>query len=87
MDNKAIVIACFAGLLGAVYLFCMRSTPRKGLMRVVERIFAGIILCYLCQLVLAPVGLALPQGPVAAFFAGYLGLPGAALAAWLHLAP
>lgn len=87
MGNKAIVIACFAGLLAAVYLFCMRSTPRKGAMRVVERLFMGMILCYLCQLLLAPLGLTLPQGPVPALFAGYLGLPGAALAAWLHLAP
>lgn len=87
MYNKAIIVACFAGLLAAVYLFCMHSTPRRGAMRVIERVFAGVILCYLCRLVLTPLGLALPQGPVAAFLAGYLGLPGAALAAWLHLAP
>lgn len=77
------VILLFAVFLGLVYCWCMNATPGKGLMHVLERVCAGMILCYLCQLVLRTFGIQIAQSPLAALSAGYLGLPGAALGAFL----
>lgn len=79
MLPKLTVILLFAGLMAAVFFFCMRATPRRGYMRVIERVCMGIILCYLCGLALAPFGIRLAQGPISAASAGYFGLPGVAL--------
>lgn len=77
------VILLFALFLALVYCLCMHATPGKGLMHVLERVCVGMILCYLCQLVLRPFGIQVAQSPLAALSAGYLGLPGAALSAFL----
>lgn len=56
-------------------------------MRIIERVCAGIILCYLCALLFYPLGVRLPQGPLSAVTAGYLGIPGLALTALAQLWP
>lgn len=85
MQEKLAIIFGFAVLVGAVYCLCMRATPRKGGMRVIEHIFLGIILCYLCGVALAPFGVKVVQGPFSAASAGYLGLPGVALSVFAGL--
>lgn len=77
------IILLFGAFLGLVYCWCMHATPQRGLMRVLERICVGVILCYLCQLVLKPFGIQIAQSPLAALSAGYLGLPGVALGAFV----
>ena len=84
--DKLILIASFAGVMGGVYALCMRATPRKGWLRVTEKICLGIILCYLCHTALRPLGIQIVQSPLAALSAGYWGFPGvllsSALAVW-----
>ena len=87
MTDRLLAVAMVATALGVSYPLCMRASPRRGVMRVVERMCAGIILCYLCWLGLAPLGLHFPQGPLAAVSAGYLGLSGLALAAFVSWLP
>ncbi len=87
MLQRVEIIFGFALLLGALYLGCMRATPRRGFMRVLERACAGIILCFLCHWLLRPLGITLVQSPLAALSAGYLGLPGVALCAILSGMP
>lgn len=81
------ILVGFGLLMAVVYMLCMRATPRRGVMRVLERVCVGIILCYLCGLLLAPFGVRLSHGPLSAVSAGYLGLPGVALAALSQLWP
>ena len=83
MTDRLIALAMVAVSLAASYFLCMRATPGKGWLRVAERVCAGVILCYLCGLALSPLGIAVPQNPLSALSAGYLGLPGVALAAIL----
>ena len=87
MMDKLILIASFAGIMAMVYLLCMHSTPRKGWLRAAETLCLGIILCYLCQAALRPLGIQIAQSPLAALSAGYLGLPGVALSSALALWP
>ncbi len=87
MLQKLMIILGFAAVLSAVYFCCMRSTPRRGVMRVIERVFMGIILCYLCGVLLTPLGVEVGQGPLPAVSAGYLGLPGVALTVLARLLP
>lgn len=87
MADRLFIIIGFGLFLTVVYALCMRSTPRRGYMRVIERMCAGIILCYLCGLLLRPFGIELSQSPLSALAAGYLGLPGAALGAFLTIWP
>lgn len=77
------LILFFAGFFGLAYCWCMHATPGKGLMHVLERVCVGMIVCYLCQILLRPLGIQVSQSPLAALSAGYLGLPGAALGAFL----
>lgn len=77
------VILLFGALMAAVCFWCMHSTPQRGLLRILERLCIGLILCYLCQLLLRPFGIRIAQSPLAALSAGYLGLPGVALGAFL----
>ena len=87
MLARLTVLFGFGLTMGLVYMLCMRATPRRGVMRVIERVCAGIILCYLCALLFYPLGVRLPQGPLSAVSAGYLGLPGLALTAFAQLWP
>lgn len=87
MTDKLTIIAGFAALITPVYWLAMRSTPHHGMLRLLEKLCLGIILCYCCQAVLRPFGVTVPQGPLAALSAGYLGVPGAALSTFLTLWP
>lgn len=87
MAQRLAMIAVFGGCIALVWFLCMRTTPRKGFMRVVEHMCCGAILCYLCALGLSLFGLAGPQGPLSALCAGYLGIPGVALSAFMTLWP
>lgn len=87
MADKLWIIAEFSGLLTALYALCMSAVPRRGWMKAVETMCRGIILCFLCALALRPFGIALRQGPLAALASGCLGLPGAALSAFLNAWP
>lgn len=77
------VILLFGALMAVVCFWCMHATPQRGLLRMLERLCIGLILCYLCQLVLRPFDIQIAQSPLAALSAGYLGLPGVALGAFL----
>ena len=59
MTDRLQAVVMIAAALGVSYPLCMRAAPRRGLMRVVERMCAGIILCYLCWQGLSPMGLSL----------------------------
>ena len=83
MMDKLYLIASMGSLTTAIYFLAMRTTPGKGLMRVIERVCAGATLCWLCHLLLEPLGFQVAQSPLAALSAGYLGFPGVALAAVL----
>lgn len=87
MTDRLLALAMVAAALGASYPLCMRATPGRGLLRIVERTCAGIILCYLCWLGLSPLGIRFPQGPLPALSAGFLGLPGLALSAFVSWLP
>ena len=81
------LIGLLGGCVALVYGISMRATPRRGLLRVAERICLGMILCYLCHVALSPFGLHIAQGPLSALSAGYLGLPGVALATVFSMWP
>jgi len=49
----------------------------------VERLFLGIILCFLLSRIFLPMGISIPTGPAASALTGLLGLPGALLACFL----
>lgn len=87
MTDRLLALAMVAAALGASYPLCMRATPGRGLLRIAERMCAGIILCYLCWLGLSPLGIRFPQGPLPALSAGFLGLPGLALSAFVSWLP
>jgi len=79
MAQKLVIITFLAVPCVGVYLISMRLTPRKGLLRVCEKLFIGIAVIYLVNLALSPFSLSITQNPLAALAAGWLGLPGAAL--------
>ena len=83
MADKLYLIASMGSVTTAVYFLAMRTTPGKGLMRVIERVCSGAALCWLCHVLLKPYGFQVVQSPLAALSAGYLRLPGVALAAVL----
>lgn len=87
MTDKLAVLAGFGGGMWLMYVLAMRSTPHRGWLRVAERLCAGAGVCLLCALALRPLGISIVQSPLAVLSAGYLGLPGAALAAFLTLWP
>ncbi len=87
MLDRLTLIASLGGIAASVYAFAMCTTPQKGVMRIVERMCAGLVLCWLCHAVLAPLGLNIAQSPLAALAAGYWGLPGVALASVLAYWP
>lgn len=85
MQERLWIIVAAVALLGLVYWLCMRATPRRGVMRVVERVCAGAAIMYVCCAALELAGVTVTQGPLSAVSAGYLGLPGAALAVLAQL--
>ena len=87
MADKWMMIAGTCGVIGAVWVLAMRAVPGKGWLGIAEKLCAGIILCFLMSLVLRPMGLEMKNSPLAAMAAGWLGLPGAALAAFLAYWP
>jgi len=87
MLDRLVMIAVFGGAVASVYGVSMLTTPRRGLMKVVERAAAGAALCFLCYLVLSPFGLKVAQNPFSALCAGYLGLPGVAFSTFVSLWP
>ena len=80
MTDRLLAVAMVAAAIGVSYPLCMRAAPHRGVMRVVERMCAG-------WLGLSPLGLSFPQGPLSAASAGFLGLPGLALAAFVSWLP
>lgn len=87
MLDRLVLMAFFGGTVASVYGLSMLSTPRKGFTKVLERIGAGAVLCLVCYALLSPFGLSIPQGPISALCAGYLGLPGVALSTFVSLWP
>jgi len=83
MLNKCLILAGAAILIGIIYVLSMHAVPGKGWLHATERLCSGIILCFLCSLLLRPFGIQMTNSPLAAFAAGCWGLPGAALAAFL----
>jgi len=83
MTDKLYLITCMGTLTAALTFFAVRTTPGKGVMRLIERVCAGAALCWLCHTLLRPFGFEAAQSPLAALSAGYLGLPGVALASVL----
>lgn len=80
MADKLYLIASMGSLTATLYFLAVRTTPGKGLMRIIERVCMGAALCWLCHAVLTPFGFEVAQSPLAALSAGYLGIPGVALA-------
>jgi len=87
MMDRLILIATFAVTVAAVWSVSMLSTPRKGLTKVLERTAIGTFLCWICYLALSPLGITIPQTPVSALLAGYLGLPGVAFSTFVSMWP
>lgn len=87
MLDKLMLMAFFGGTVASVYGLSMLSTPRRGFTKVLEHIGAGAVLCFVCYALLAPFGVTIPQNPLSALCAGYLGLPGVALATFVSLWP
>ena len=83
MLTKCLILAGTAVFIAAVYALTMYAVPGKGWLRLAENLCCGIILCYLCGLLLYPFGIQIANSPLAAFAAGCWGLPGTALAAFL----
>ncbi|NLV59621.1 MAG: hypothetical protein GXY67_12765 [Clostridiales bacterium] len=80
MVEKLSFIACLAIPSACIFWLGMRLTPRKGFLRVCEKLFLGIALLQLLNWALSPFQLSLPQSVLASAAAGYLGVPGAVLA-------
>ncbi len=87
MLTRLQIIVFFGLIIGTVGIWCIRSTPRKGILRILECLCAGIVLFYIISAAFIPFGIALPQSPFAAASAGVMGVPGAALAVFAQLMP
>ena len=87
MLGKCLFTGAFSVLIAAVYLLAMHAVPGKGWLKAAEKLCAGVVLCFLMSLFLKPMGLEMKNSPLAAMAAGWLGLPGAALAAFLAYWP
>ncbi|MDD3334158.1 MAG: hypothetical protein PHI98_01455 [Eubacteriales bacterium] len=79
MEQRLWLIGFFTLLVGGLWLGCMCMTPHRGVLKMTEKLCAGLILCYCLAAALAPFGLRMDYGPVASAFAGAMGLPGALL--------
>ena len=87
MMDKLWIIAGLSGFTGIVYFFSMAAQPHKGWLKIVERVAAGAVLCWLCNVVFSLFGLETTNSPLAALAAGCWGIPGAALVTALSLWP
>lgn len=87
MLDRLLLIGIFAGGVALVYGISMLATPYRGLMKVLDRAAAGAALCFLCHVLLYPLGIKIVQTPFAALCAGYLGLPGVAFSTFVSLWP
>jgi len=87
MAEKWMLIAGAFCLIGAVWMVAMRAVPGKGWLGMTEKLCSGIILCFLMSLAAKSMGLEIKNSPLTALAAGWLGLPGAALAAFLAYWP
>ena len=87
MLDRLMMIAGFGGVISLLYGISMLSTPGRGFTRILERAAVGMILCFACYALLLPFGISVPQNPISALLAGYLGLPGVAFSAFVSLLP
>ena len=87
MADKLWLIGGTGSFIWMIYALSIRTEPGHGIMRLIERVCAGAAICWLCHALLQPFGLKAAQSPLAALSAGYLGLPGAALASVLAYWP
>jgi len=87
MMDRLGLIGIFTAAVAVVWSVSMLSTPHKGLTKVLERTAAGAIICFFCYLFLSPLGITIPQTPVSALLAGYLGLPGVAFSTFVSMWP
>ena len=85
MTDFRLFCLVLAAACAVIVLVCMRLTPRKGVLRLCERVFIGVAVVYLASLVAAPLGVRIAQSPLSAVAAGFLGVPGAVLAAFLQM--
>ena len=64
------ILGVFTLILAALWFWSLRSTPRRGLLLLVERLFLGIILCFLLSRIFLPMGISIPTGPAASALTG-----------------
>ena len=87
MTDRLQLIVCTAIFVGTVSWIAMHTEPGKGIIKLMERIMAGAVVCWLLGVLLAPLGIEVAQSPLAAVSAGFWGIPGAALASLLACWP
>ena len=87
MLERLLMIAVIGGTVGLVYALSLFTTPGRGIMKVLERTAVGAVLCFLFHVLLAPLGLAIPQNPFSSIVSGYLGIPGIAFSTFVSLWP
>ncbi len=87
MLEKLSITCVLASGVAMIYAMSMLATPHRGIMKVVERTAAGVGVCFLCYVLLYPLGVKISQTPFAALCAGYLGLPGVAFSTFVSLWP
>ena len=87
MMDKCLLIAAATLAIAVVYALAMCAVPGKGWLKMAEKMCAGIILCFVMSYLFKPMGLEIKNSPLTAMAAGWLGLPGAALAAFLAYWP
>ena len=83
MRNRILIITGAVALIGFTYVLAMCAVPGKGWLKATEKLCLGIILSFLCSAVLKPFGFSITNSPLSAVTAGWWGLPGVALAAFL----
>lgn len=87
MHDKLVLIAFFAAAVGGIWGITMLLTPHRGIMKWLEHGVSGAVLCLAAAILLAPLGIVIPQTPLSAVLAGWLGLPGIAFSAFLSMLP
>ena len=87
MMDKLTVTVFMSIVVAGVYGLSMLSTPRRGMTKLLEKVGTGALLCFICSMLLAPIGISIAHNPFSALCAGYLGLPGIALSTFLSLWP
>lgn len=77
MKTRLIFIAFFALFLLLLWRISAGIRPHRGLHRLLEWTAAGAAVCLLLGLLLKPLGIVMPTGPLPSILTGALGLPGA----------